>query len=290
MRALNSRDATLCRRQNSKSKSAAYRFNEGTILIQLTPTKLRDWLQCRAMYKLKHIDRVGYGDGASPALAFGRSLHSALEAIHKPGNEMSVLPPLDQLLNRYWDTGAFADKQESRDYFTRGCTALGRYMEEVGRSESRENRQVMGTEMYLSHVVRVSDELRIRFSCKTDKIEICGESLLEITDYKTNNSGRVPTLESLVGDLPMFITYLLVRICYKDFTRVRLTYLNVITLTRVSVEYTNEQIATNKQALIACCRAFAGDAFTPRSCEACAWCSVQEFCPLNKQEVELDVL
>jgi RecB family exonuclease len=114
--------------------------------------------------------------------------------------------------------------------------------------------------------------------------------VLEVLDYKTNASGRLPTAESLTEDLPTFLYYLLTRICYPEHKAVRVSQLNVLTLAKVEVEYDEARVAANKRSFIAQARAFATSAFDPAPSEACAWCSVQDRCPALNREVDFDSL
>lgn len=77
-------------------------------MISLTPTKLRDFLTCPQMYKLKHVDKAGT-DSNLAALSFGRSLHAALEELHRVDDDYRVnsSTETEQLLKRHWEAGAF---------------------------------------------------------------------------------------------------------------------------------------------------------------------------------------
>lgn len=251
-------------------------------MLSLTPTKLRDYLVCPQLYKLRHIDRVEAGT-TSAALAFGRSMHAALEELHK--FEVDSLPAPEHLLGRYWDVGGYADNNESEVYFTRGCDALRRYMNTQLASTGR----LLGTEVFMSYVVNMKG-LRVKLGCKADRMAIDECGVLEVLDYKTNASGRLPTAESLTKDLPTFLYYILTRICYPEHKAVRVSQLNVLTLAKVEVEYDEAQITTNKKSFIAYARAFATSAFEPVPSEACAWCSVQDRCPALTKEVDFDSL
>lgn len=252
-------------------------------MLSLTPTKLRDFLTCPQLYKLRHVDKV-CGDMNPAPLAFGRSMHAALEEFHKGDGSSTPTDP-DRLLRRHWEHGAYADERESEAYFVKGLEALRRYLDSTPASAE----EVLGTEVFMARVVNVRG-LQIRLGCKADRVSLCPDGALEVTDYKTNASGRLPTLDSLLGDLPTFLYHVLARISYPDYDRVKVTFLNLLTLARVSVAYDAGQVATNKQALIAHIRTFASGAFTPRPGEACAWCPVQDQCPTFSQEVDFDSL
>jgi RecB family exonuclease len=149
--------------------------------------------------------------------------------------------------------------------------------------------QILGTEVFMSHLVNIRG-LRIKFGCKADRVAVVEHGILEVLDYKTNASGRLPTPESLISDLPTFLYYLLARVYYPDYKLVRVAQLNVLTLARVGVEYDQAQVAANKRSLVAQSRAFAASTFDPAPSEACAWCPVQDHCPVFNKEIDLDSL
>lgn len=254
-------------------------------MLSLTPTKLRDFLTCPQMYKLRHVERVG-ADTNSAALSFGRSLHAALEELHR--SDGSYQPDMsnatEQLLRRHWEAGAYADRHESEAYFAKGREALRRYMRAVLPSAG----QTLGTEVFMASVVNFSGT-RLKLGCKADRVLIMDDAL-EVLDYKTNLSGRLPTAASLASDLPNFLYYLLARIYYPGYQNIRVSQLHVLTLAKVEVEYDQRQVAANKRDLSAHIHAFASSNFGPAPSEACAWCSVQAHCPIFSKEIDFDSL
>lgn len=252
-------------------------------MISLTPTKLRDFLACPQQYKLRHVDRISAAMNPA-ALSFGRSLHAALEEWHKGGNAGDGVD-MESLLKRHWEASAYASEHESEANFVRGREALCRYLE----TYSAPAEQTLGTEVFMAHVFNVRG-LQVRFGCKADRVGLLADGSLEVTDYKTNASGRLPTPESLLEDLPTFLYYVLARITYPQHDRVRITFLNLLNLAAVSVAYDAAQVAANKKTLATLIRAFAAGAFEPRPSEACAWCPVQDHCPLFRTEIDLDNL
>lgn len=249
-------------------------------MLSLTPTKLRDYLVCPQLYKLRHIDRVEAGT-ASAALSFGRSLHAALEELHR--TDAAALSDPEQLLRRHWEAGGYADGREEDAYFARGRDALRRYMDAQLASAG----VVVGTEVFMSYVVNMKG-LRVKLGCKADRVAVDAGGVLEVLDYKTNASGRLPTPESLTEDMPTFLYYVLTRLWYPEHKAVRVAQLNVLTLARVEVEYDEAQVAANKKSFLAHARAFAASAFEPSPSEACAWCTVQDRCPTFSREADFD--
>lgn len=240
-------------------------------MLSVTPTKLSDYLVCPQKYKFKHINKVEVAVSSS-ALSFGQAMHSALQNIHQ-SKGINDFADISRILNRYWETDAYSDKEESVAYFSKGCRSLHAYCKNF---DFRSNKTV-GTEVYLSYILKIGN-LKIRLGGKVDRISICADNTLEIVDYKTNSSGKVPTLEYLLTDLPTFLYYVLARLSYPQYKQIRITFLNVMTLAKVSVEYNAAQISTNKQSLLKSLKSLSNENFSPKPSEACSWCSFQDDC------------
>lgn len=251
-------------------------------MLSVTPTKLGDYLICPQKYKLKHLNRIESAN-ASAALSFGRTMHRALQWLHQTEECLSDFTEISELLTRYWEAGAYSDAKENGLYFAKGCRALQSYCESYDRREET----VIGTEVYLSYILKIG-ELQVRLGCKADRISAPTEEMLEIIDYKTNASGKVPTLNSLQNDLPTFLYYVLARVSYPQYKEFCITFLNVLTLEKVSVNYDAAQIAANKQALLKCFQSLAAASFSPTPSEACAWCSFQDDCSAFNKIVDFD--
>ena len=251
-------------------------------MLSVTPTKLGDYLICPQKYKLKHIVKIESAN-ASAALSFGRTMHRALQALHQSEECMSDFTEISELLTRYWEADGYPNVEESELYFAKGYQALQNYCKNF---DSREE-AVIGTEVYLSSILKIG-ELPVRLGCKADRISAYAEEMLEITDYKTNGSGKVPTLNSLQNDLPTFLYYVLARVSYPQYQEFCITFLNVLTLEKVSVNYDAVQVATNKQSLLKCLKSLAADDFSPTPSEVCAWCSFQDDCLAFNKIVDFD--
>lgn len=253
-------------------------------MLSVTPTKLSDYLICPHKYKLKHINKIENAT-ASAALSFGRTMHRALESLHQSEKELKDFTEVSELLTRYWEVGAYSNAEEDERYFAKGCRALQSYCENF---DSRDETTV-GTEVYLSYVLKIG-ELQVRLGCKADRLSARAEEVLEVIDYKTNGSGKVPTLNSLQNDLPTFLYYVLARASYPQYKQICITFLNVLTLEKVSVKYDAAQVAANKQSLLECFKSLTAANFSPVLSEACAWCSFQDDCFAFNKIVDLDSL
>lgn len=253
-------------------------------MLSVTPTKLGDYLICPHKFNLKHIKKSGVF-ASSPAFSFGTSMHRALQELHKG----KVLPlnfrEAEKILGRFWEKAAYGSDDEERSYFDKGCQALRNYCE----SASEEIIETLGTEVYMSFVIDLR-EMKIRLGCKADRIALDSNQVLEIIDYKTNASGKVPTLEFLQADLATFLYYVLTKLTYPQYPQIKITFLNVLTMGKATVFYETEQIEANKKALWQCLKMLAKDEFSPRASEACSWCDFQDDCPTANKVVDFSMV
>jgi putative RecB family exonuclease len=244
-------------------------------MISITPTKLNDYLTCPLKFKLKHIDKVGRGT-SSAAFSFGTSLHRALQEIYDKQMLTNGIGNSADLLGKFWNHTGYANMEESRSYFIRGCQALENYCERAERDET------LGTEVYMSFLIEFRG-LKIRLGCKVDRLALHENNVLEIIDYKTSQSGKIPTWEFVRGDLPTFLYFVLTRISYPQYPNIRFTYLNVISGAKVTVDYERDLVEENKKALWDCLKLVVTGNFAPRGSEYCSWCDFQDDCPLTNQ-------
>lgn len=256
-------------------------------MLAVTPSKLSDYLLCGYKYKLKYIEKNAAGSNStSPALAFGITMHSALQELHEPGRILPEQIDVTELLSKYWTASAYASPEEDEQYFIKGCRALAAYREAfINGSDD----MTIGTEVYMSFIFKLGD-LQVRLGCKADRVCVHEDGTVEIIDYKTSASGKVPTPEFLTSDLATFIYYALARTTYSDYKLVRISHLNVLTQARVSVEYSPVQVAANKKALFECVTSLSQNHFTASPSEACSWCQFQDVCTACNRVVDFSAI
>ncbi len=254
-------------------------------MLSVTPTKLSDYLTCPFKYKLKHVEKNG-DFGYSAALSFGQTMHSALQELHQLNRDLNDFVEIAELLTRFWDGGAYSSPEEDESYFLKGCQSLRAYCNAFNQDQE----MTLGTEVYMSYILKIGD-LQVRLGCKADRVCAHLDGSLEIIDYKTSSSGKVPVAESLRGDLPTFLYYALARVNYHEYQQeVKISFLNVLTLAKSVVKYSPEEVAANKRSLLACLRTMAADSFAPRPSEACSWCAFQDVCPATNKIVDLSLI
>lgn len=135
-----------------------------------------------------------------------------------------------------------------------------------------------------------SKGVKIRLGCRVDRLALLPDKTLEVIDYKTNASGKVPTPEFLRNDLATFLYYVLTRLTYPQYPQIRIKFLNVLSMSSASVEYDMEQIEKNKRALWHCLKALPDEKFLPQTGEACGWCDFQDDCPATNRIVDFSLI
>ncbi len=253
--------------------------------MKLTPSRIREFLACPLQYKLLYVDRLGPRDPVpSPAFSFGCSVHAALEELHRPD-----MPPrsfdAEALLRRNWRRDGYANQAEEEVYLKKGIEALGTYTDRMLPAAGT----IVGTEVFLSRTITLAG-YRFELGCKADRIEVLPGGALEVLDYKTNGNGEIPSSEMLAADPATFVYFALARVSYPAHSHVVVSQLNVLTLAKVIVDYTPEQVAVNKATLVSILDQIERAQFEPRPNGHCAWCAVKRYCPLFGPEVSLDEL
>lgn len=259
------------------------------MMLSITPTKLNDYLICPLKFNFRHIEKMDAAR-SSAAMSFGNSIHQALQQFHNQELSNKVSSPqsslnAEKLLKRFWEKNAYADDEEENGYFNKGCRALEAYR----KSAVKEQSETLGTEVYMSFIIDFKG-LKMRLGCKADRIALHQDQTLEIIDYKTNRSGQVPSAESLERHLPTFVYYVLTRLAYPQYPKIEVTFLNILSMNKVSIRYERSLVDENKRALWECLKTVAAGNRAPRPSEACSWCDFQDECPaacriINFQEI-----
>ena len=255
-------------------------------MLKLTPSRIREYQACPLQYRLKYVD--GFASSAlaaSPALSFGNSLHSALEQLHRHGSARVTADDIPALLRKHWKGEGYANPTQEGEQFAVGVEALQKYLVNFGAVSGA----VLGLELFLSSKVALGG-LQFELVCRADRVEMLPDGRLEVLDYKTNADGQLPSAESLTTDLATFVYYLLARVSYSQFTQVKVSQLNLLSLVKVCVEYSETQRAENKAGLLKLVQDIEASRFEPRPGVYCRWCSVREHCPAVNAVVTLESL
>jgi RecB family exonuclease len=252
-------------------------------VFSLSPTSIRDFELCPRRFRLR---AAGAGRGAtSAALSFGISVHEVLADLHRGGRGNSGPREVEELLRQRWTRDSFADAQEADDYFAMALAALLNYL----RSPHYSALRVIGAEVFMARTLVLADAA-VRLSGRADLVGERGDGALEVVDFKTSSSGRVPTPEWMSHDKGSFAYFVLARLCFPEYRRVIVSQLNLLSLARVEVSYEGEFLAENKRALAGVIRSVAAGDSEARPGEHCSWCAVRDCCDAYAPRANLDTV
>ena len=244
-------------------------------MLHLTPSRLRDYLQCPLRYHLRYVAQVApLAPVETPALAFGSSLHAALKAYHRLGPTAARRVSPVALLSANWWRGQYEGPEQEAKYFDEGVAALDQYLRTV-RPPRGERIQ---TEVMLTQDMPLNGE-RTRLRGRVDHLAHAADGGVLVLDYKTSARGLGPSEAGLAADLPTFIYYLLGQRTFQRARRVVVAQLNLRTLDRVEVHYTPTQQARNEGMLADIACAVQAGPFDPHPSAGCPSCPVRLHCP-----------
>lgn len=168
---------------------------------QISPTKLRTFLECPLKYKFVYIAKIGrFHYRPNVGDSFGSSLHRALQEFHASGGHATQnSDQLTERLRNAWVGVGYGSQQEEADHLTLGAEILQNYY-----ANSKREAVTVFTERQLKW-----DMGDFTLIGRIDRLDETSDGILEIVDYK---SGRASvTIEEVAGDLAMSIYQLLVK-------------------------------------------------------------------------------
>jgi RecB family exonuclease len=258
-------------------------------VLKLTPSRVRDYLVCPRRFEQQYMvppeskAPTSRKRTENAVMSLGSSLHSVLDVLHKPNQSSPSIQAVisdeevEKLLSRHWRPEGYADAQEEDVAFQKAQSILKYYR----RSKHVPQGQVLATEAYLSCLTTVKGNT-VELSCRADRIELHDDGTLEIIDYKVSSSGDVPSASTLAQDLPTFLYFLLAWHYYRADDRVhnvQFSLLNLITLTKVVVQYDQRQLVLHREALRKIVLSALSGPLEPHVNASCAWCPAHEGCP-----------
>jgi RecB family exonuclease len=201
-------------------------------------------------------------------------LHAALADLHRSESLPATPEAITSLLRKHWQVTGYANRQQAEEQFELGVRALLNYVQHWGVPFGR----ILGLECFLARVVK-SGGLQFELACRADRIESHPDGSLEILDYKSNADGRLPAADFLAADLATFVYYLLARLTYAPTSHILVSQLNLMSLSKVQVDYSDAQRAENKARLLNLVRAIEAGSLEARPGPHCSWCPVRDQCP-----------
>jgi RecB family exonuclease len=168
---------------------------------QISPTKIRTFLDCPLMYKYVYIDKIGrFHYTPNIGDSFGSSLHRALQDFHASGgHDTQTSEQLVERLRSTWVGVGYGSSQEETEHLNDGMRMLDEYyinskLEAVTIFTERQLKMDMGNFFLIGRI---------------DRLDERSDGVLEIIDYKTGRSSV--TEDEVANDLAMSIYQLLVK-------------------------------------------------------------------------------
>jgi RecB family exonuclease len=185
----------------------------------ISPTKLRTYYTCAAMYRLEYVERLGrFYHRARAGYAFGHSLHRALDAFHLAGGAESVTAEdLARSLDAVWVEKGYGTEAEAATFRTEGLRILEEYhavQRAAAADAARGEAPPLPSLLFTEKTLRIDLSADVALSGRIDRVDQHHDGSLEIVDYK---SGRESVSESDVKDsLALGIYQLLLKQKYPD--------------------------------------------------------------------------
>lgn len=237
--------------------------------MRLSYSSINTYETCPAKFKFQYEDRVP--QGASPALAFGDSLHRALHLFHgRPVPIPPSLAELHEMLEISWVSNGFSGESEERTYRDHGREVLTQY--------HREN-----AEDY-----RIPAALEFRFTIDVEGVSLSGVidrmdripgGGYEIVDYKTNR--RLPPQERIDRDLQLSVYHLAAKEIW-GIEPERLTLYFLLPGQRMTTTRTAADVDELRRRIATVAERIEAGKFEPRQNPLCDWCDYQALCPLYR--------
>jgi putative RecB family exonuclease len=244
--------------------------------MKLSYSSINTYETCPAKYRFQYEDRVP--TRASPALAFGDSLHRALHRFHD--RPVPVAPTLGDLLawlDDVWVSEGFRDEAEERLYRDHGREVLALY--------HREN-----ADRY-----RIPAALEFRFQVEVEGVTLSGvidrmDRLpgggYEIIDYKTNR--RLPPQARVERDLQLSLYHLAAQEIW-GIEPERLTLYFLLPGQRMTTTRSPGAIDDLRRRVATVADRIGAGRFEPRENPLCDWCDYQHLCPVFRHRFEPDL-
>ncbi len=198
---------------------------------QISPTKIRTYLECPLKYKFVYVTRIGrfhYIPNVGDSL--GGSLHRALQEFHASGGHETHSP--EQLIERLqntWVSVGYSSAKEEQEHLESGIQMLQDYYE-----NSKIGAKTIFTEKQFKEDMGEFDLIG-----RIDRLDQHPDGTLEIVDYKSGR--KTVTKEEVADDIAMSIYQLLVKKAYPG-TRAIATIHCLRTGVTASAELSDEEL------------------------------------------------
>ncbi len=222
----------------------------------ISPTKIRTYKLCPAMYRLEYIDKLGrFYHRARAGFAFGHSLHRALDTFHHAGGAEAVTPEeLTASLDQLWVAKGYEGTEQETAFREEGERILQAYhAAHVADATRRAEAVEAGEEpvapphlLFTEKTLRMDLSPEVALSGRVDRVDEHHDGSLEIVDYKSGRS--TVTEDDVAGALAMNIYQLLLKHKEPD----RRVFATIVAL-RSGDRASHEQTREESEALAAEC-------------------------------------
>lgn len=258
----------------AKARPARYRGRSA-----LSPSRLKDFVQCPLLFRFRTIDRLP--EPPSQAAVKGTLVHSVLERLFDLPATGRTEEAAKELLDPQWEelrtskpevTAMFSGPEELACWLAEARSLVGQYfrMENPARLEPAERELLVETELTSGILLRGF----------VDRMDVAPNGAVRLVDYKTGKSPS-PRFQSEAMFQMRFYALMLWRLHGKVPARLQLVYLgDGRTLTHDPVE--DELVAFEaelEELWRQVARAVEQRSFEPKTSKLCGWCSFQSFCP-----------
>lgn len=235
--------------------------------LRLSYSAVSSYEKCPLSYRFQYVD--GLEVEPTPYLAFGRSVHAALEWLYdRDTPEPPTLESFLVYLDRCWESEGYASLEEERSYLKNAREVLTQYY----YSNLRDFRLPVAVEERFE--IDMGDFV---LSGVIDRVDCNPDGSYEILDYKT--SRRLPELNRLREDLQLPIYQLACREVW-GITPAKLTFYYLIPNRRYSTRpCDNSRLSVIEERLARAAASISAGDFPATPNRLCPWCSFEDICP-----------
>lgn len=235
-------------------------------MLCLSYSSVSAYLKCPLSYRLRYVDRLP--TKKTPALAFGSSLHGALEKFYS--QPVPAPPTLERfmiMLDESWVSEGYADVDEETKYREHGRQVLAGFYDANAAAyrlpaavEERFRLELDG--VLLSGVI--------------DRLDRLEDGGYEIIDYKSNR--RLPARKYVEQDLQLSIYHMAVERVW-GVTPSRVTMYYLVHNQPVSFQRTAQHVAEAEEVVMRTATLIGEGRFDATPNRLCDWCDYRTLCP-----------
>ncbi len=242
---------------------------DGRGRVRLSFSRVDMFRTCPRRFRYTYVDRLP--TLPSPALSFGSSIHTALEAFYD--RKLPTMPSEEELVGSLydaWDPTGFAEvpRTEQLEYYRHGQQVLRRFHRRVAPTYRLPAATEAWFELPVDHEAVVVGSI--------DRVDVDDDGRFHVVDYKTNR--RVRSRAQVAGSLQLAIYALACRHLYGALpATVSLDFVVAGVEVRVPIEELDLEAA--RQAVLDTAAQVRAGVDRPVPGPRCGWCDHRAICP-----------